>query len=124
MGMYLETSNTFFLNKGKTVRAAVDFWYQFPEIDHFGKSDSYYNLDIGMQLLMLQKRLSVSLHAIDLLQSSGSVLHTTVNEIKNTFTNFQIYRQIKLSASWQFGRNRVKHTPTNTGNEAEKSRVN
>lgn len=124
MGLYLATNNTFFFNQAKTLRGAVDFWYQFPEIDHFGKSDAYYNLDLGLEWQTPGKKLTVSVHGVDLLQSSGPVIHTVVNGIKNTFTNFQIYRQVILSLSWQFGREAVKHTPASTGNEAERNRVN
>lgn len=123
-GFYINTSNTFFFNNAKTFRGAIDFWCQFPEIDHFGKSDTYYNLDIGLQVLALQKRLSIALHVNDLLQSSGSTVHSTVNNIKNTFTNFQIHRNIQLSASWQFGQKNASSVHSNTGNEAERSRVN
>jgi outer membrane receptor protein involved in Fe transport len=123
-GLFVETNNTFYFNRNKTFMGSLGFWCQFPEIDHFGRSDTYYSLDIGLQALAFQKRLSLSLTAGDLLQSSASKVYTTVNNIRNAYTNFQLNSSIRLSATWNFGHNEHKRVPVNTGNEAERDRVN
>ncbi|GAA4307584.1 outer membrane beta-barrel family protein [Compostibacter hankyongensis] len=123
-GVYMATNNTFFFNKEKTITGNLGFWCQFPEIDHFGRSDTYYKLDVGVQGLVFKKKLSLSLDAVDVLQSSAAVIRSTVNNIHETYTNFQVFSNIKFTATWNFGNNTRERTPVKTGNEEERSRVN
>jgi len=123
-GLYAETNNTFYFNQDKTLSGFLGAWYQFPEVDHFGKSNAYYNVDIGLQLLTLQNRLNISLNFSDVFHSSASKIYTTVDQVKNTYTDFQLSSQIRLSATWNFGNNNYKRKHVTTGNEAERSRTN
>ena len=123
-GLYVETGNTFYLNLEKTLSGYLGFWYQFPEIIGFGRSNAYYSVDVGMQWQPLDKRLSLALNYSDPFQSSASATHTTVDGIRSTYTNFQLNSQIRLSATWHFGRPATARKPTETGNAAERSRVN
>lgn len=123
-GLFMESNNTFYFNQDKTFSGVIGFWYQFPEVDHFGKSNAYYNLDLGLQLLTMKKRLSLSLNYSDVFQSSASKIYNVVNQIRNTYTSFQLNSQIRLSASWSFGNNENnQRKPSDTGNEAEKKRI-
>jgi outer membrane receptor protein involved in Fe transport len=123
-GLYAETNNTFYFNQNKTFNGFLGVWYQFPEVDHFGKSNAYYDVNLGLQLLTLQKRLSISLNFSDVFQSSASKLYTIVDQVRNTYTDFQLNSQIRLSATWNFGNNSHKQKRVTTGNEAERSRTN
>lgn len=122
-GLFLESNNTFYLNQDKTFSGIIGFWYQFPEVNHFGKTNAYYNLDLGLQLLTMKKRLSISLNYSDVFQSSASKIYNTVNQIRNTYTSFQLNSQIRLSASWSFGNKDQQRQSSTTGNEAERSRL-
>ncbi len=122
-GVYLETNNTFYLNRAKTFSGFLGFWYQFPEIDHFGRTNAYYNVDAGLQWTTLQKKLNISLNFSDIFQSSAYKIHTTVKNLRNTYTAFQLNSQLRLSASWSFG-GETQREPTHTGNEAERNRLN
>jgi outer membrane receptor protein involved in Fe transport len=123
-GLYMESKNTFYFSRNKAVRGFLGFWYQFPEIDHFGRSDAYYSLNMGLEWAPPQKRLSLSLNYNDLFQSSASSVHSIVDQIKNTYTVFQLNSQIRLSVTWHFGKSSSNHQPTTTSNKAERSRVN
>ncbi len=123
-GGYVETNNTFYLNEDKTFSGYFGFWYQFPEIDHFGRSNSYYNVDLGLQMTTLQKRLTVSLNYSDIFQSSASTITSIVKDFKTTYTNFQLNSQIKLSAEWHFGQENLKKNKTSSGNKEERNRLN
>jgi hypothetical protein len=79
---------------------------------------------VGLQWLALQKRLNIALNFSDVFQSSASKVFTTVDQIRNTYTAFQLNSQIRLSASWRFGSEDHKRNPTSTGNEAERNRIN
>lgn len=123
-GLFGETNNTFYFNEDKSLSGALGFWYQFPEVDHFGRSNTYYNLDMGLQLLTLQKKLSIALNFSDVFKSSASKVYTVVDQIRNTYTDFQLNSQIRLSATWSFGNREYKRKDLNTGNEAERNRTN
>ncbi len=88
-----------------------------------GKSDTYYNLDAGVQTLLLDKRLNLSLTASDILQSSAPVIHSTVNHLRETYTNFQVFSNVRLAVSWNFGNKKIKQKPVETGNKSEKERA-
>jgi outer membrane receptor protein involved in Fe transport len=124
LGLYLESKNTFYFSRDKTVRGFLGFWYQFPEIDHFGRADAYYSVNMGLEWSPPEKNLSLSLNYNDLFKSSASRVHTIVDQIRNTYTNFQLNSQIRFSVTWHFGSNNSAHNPTETSNKAERSRVN
>jgi hypothetical protein len=123
-GFYVATNNTFSFNENKTISGIVNFWCQFPEVDHFGRSNTYYKLDLGLQALTMQKKLSLSLNATDLLQSSVPTIYSTVNNLREIYTNFQVFSNIKFSATWNFGNSHTERKHVKTGNEAERNRVN
>lgn len=122
-GFYVASNNSFLLNKAGTLTAAANFWCQFPQIDHIGRSDTYYKLDLGFGVQALKKRLDLALNGTDLLQSSVPTIHYTVNGLQQTFTNFQVFSNIKLSATWHFG-GTAQQKHISTGNEEEKDRLN
>ncbi|HLR37017.1 MAG TPA: outer membrane beta-barrel protein [Chitinophagaceae bacterium] len=122
-GGYLSTNNTFYFNNDKSFSGFLGFWYQFPEIDRFGRSTSYYSVNAGLQYLALQKKLTLSLNFNDIFQSSASAVTSTVRNMKTTYTNFQLNSQLRLSAVWQFGSSDLEKAKNNTGNEAERSRL-
>jgi len=123
LGLYLSSTNTFFLNKSKTLSGALNFWYQFPEFDHIGKSDAYYKLDAGIKANVMNKRLDIAFSVNDLFRSSASAYATTVNGIPIKFTNFQINRFVQLSVSYRFGNSSGGSVERVTGNEEERGRV-
>jgi len=121
-GAYLATNNTAYFNAGKTFAAAVNLWYQFPEVDHIGRSDAYYKLDIGFTALAMQKKLNITLNLNDAFRSSASAVTTTVNGIRSKFTNFQLNRFVQLALSYRFGRETTAEK-RDTGNEEERGRI-
>jgi hypothetical protein len=123
-GLYMKSKNTFYFNRDKTISGFLGFWYQFPEIDHFGRSDAYYSVNLGVEWSPPQKNLSLSLNYNDVFQSSASSVHTMVDQIRNTYTVFQLNSQIRLSVTWHFGKNSSNHKPAATSNKAERSRIN
>lgn len=121
-GAYLATNNTAYFNAGKTLAAAVNFWYQFPEVDHIARSDAYYKLDVGFTALAMKKKLNITLNLNDAFRSSASAVTTTVNGIRGKFTNFQLNRFVQLAVSYRFGRETTAEK-RDTGNEEERGRI-
>ncbi|HWJ26563.1 MAG TPA: outer membrane beta-barrel family protein [Flavisolibacter sp.] len=121
-GANISTNNTLFFNPNKTLAAAVNFWYQFPEVDHIGRSDRYYKLDIGLKATTVNKKWDAALNLNDAFRSSALAYTYTVNNVSQKFTNFQIIRYWQLSITWHFGRSAVSNTRS-SGDEEEKGRV-
>lgn len=121
-GLYVTTNNTIYFNADKTLAGAVNFWYQFPEVDHIGRSDAYSSLDLGLSTRLLQKKLNISLNLSDAFRNSASAVTTTVNGMTERFSNFQINRYAQLSVSYRFGKKESAIKP-GTGNEEERSRT-
>ncbi|WPU95971.1 TonB-dependent receptor [Mucilaginibacter sabulilitoris] len=121
-GAYLATNNTAYFNTDKTFAMAINFWYQFPEVDHIGRSDPYYKLDVGFTALAMKKKLNISLNLNDAFRSSASAVTTTINGIRNKFTNFQLNRFVLLGVSYRFG-GETNAQKRDTGNEEERGRV-
>jgi hypothetical protein len=122
-GYYISTSNNFYFNQEKTIAAAVNFWYQFPEIDHIGRSDRYYKLDLGFRTSTFNNKLDLSLLVNDIFRHSASAVSTTVNGIPQTLTNFQFNRYLQVSINYRFGKKNDDSVNRSTGNEEERGRI-
>ena len=120
--LYFTTNNTFYFDKEKRLGAAVNFWYQFPEVNHIGISDAYSKLDLGVTVLAIQKRLGITLNLNDVFRSSALAVTTNVNGIRQKFTNFQINRYLQLSVNYRFGKNEA-NIESETGNKEERGRA-
>lgn len=122
-GKYLSTSNNFYLNQDKTFSGAINFWIQFPEVDHIGRSNTYSSMDIGFMYSAPDKRWDLALNATDIFKNSAPTFYTTVNGLAQSYDNFQLARSIMVAFTYKFGNNRIKSAKRSLGNEAEKSRL-
>ncbi len=121
-GAYVSANNQFFMNPRKTLAAAVNFWYQFPEIDHIARTDGYCKLDLGVKVTSASKKWDAALNVNDLFRSSAMTYAYTVNGVRQSFTNFQFNRYYQLSLSYRFGGNGYERSRS-SGNEEERGRV-
>lgn len=122
-GLYLATNNNIWLNKDKTFAAAVNAWYQFPEVDHIGKSDAYYKMDIGLKAAVLKKKVDITLTMNDIFRSSATAVTSNINGVPQKFTNFQLSRYILLGFTYRFGSSEHKAANNDNGNEEERGRI-
>lgn len=122
-GLYLASNNNIYLNEQKTLAAAVNFWYQFPEVDHISRTDGYYKLDLGVKASAFKKKVDLALTINDVFLSSAPSITTTVNNIKQQFSNFQLNRFALLSISYRFGNSSAKSGDKTTGNAEERGRL-
>lgn len=124
MGAYFSTLNQFALNKSKTFSADVNFWYQFPTAEGLNEIKSQYNLDFGVKTLLLNKKLQLSLSANDLLKSNRYRFSSLINNIKQNYDNYYDARQLRITARFNFGNEKMKQTDRKMGNEEERRRNN
>jgi outer membrane receptor protein involved in Fe transport len=122
-GLYLATNNNIYFNRRKTFAAAVNAWYQFPEVDHIGKSDAYYKVDIGFKAAVLKKKVDISLTMNDIFRTSASAVTSHINGVQQKFTNFQLNRYILLGLTYRFGSSEHKAVSNDRGNEDERGRI-
>lgn len=122
-GMYLATNNNIYFNRDKTFAGAVNCWYQFPEINHIGRSDAYYKVDIGLKASVLQKKVDISLTVNDIFQSSAMGITSTINGVRQQLNNFQLNRYVLLGINYRFGSKPAKLPADDTGNADEKGRI-
>jgi len=123
MGGYVSSTNNLYFNQSKTIAAAVNLWYQFPEVDHIGRTFRYYKLDVGLKAATANKKWDVGVNLNDAFRSSAMAYSYTVNGIAQTFTNFQIIRFWQLSLTYRFGNGSGTANTRTSGNEEEKGRV-
>ncbi len=122
---FIETDNSFILNKKKTFFATINFWYQFPEISDLDESSSYSQLDIGFKILLFNENLTISISGTDLLKTNKPTFTSyNSNGIKTTFSNYDDNRRLNLSLTYFFGNNRIKSKSHEESNQQEKNRIN
>lgn len=120
---YLSTAGNISLNSTKTWSAGFTAWYQFADMDHIGKTDPFYRVDVGVKCLLMDQRLAISLAGNDLFNSSMPTVYTTVNRIPQRYVNFQFQRNVTLSFTYKFGNGKMKTGTHEGGNSEEKGRV-
>jgi len=65
----------------------------------------------------------MALNLNDAFRSSAMAYAYTVNDINQTFTNFQIIRYWQFSIGYRFGKGKEDGTSRTSGNEEERGRV-
>lgn len=124
MGAYFSTSNQFYFNSAKTFAADLSCWYQFSGIDGIQRLEKQYNIDLGVKVMLLDKKMQIALNQTDLLKTNKYRYSSTVNQIKQQYENYYDSRQLKLSIRYSFGNDRLKTSTRRPGNEEERKRSN
>ena len=123
MSEYLSSANSFVLNKQKTLLAELNFWYQFAGIDGVDKSSSFYNLDVGVKVRTLHKKMEISANVSDIFRSSTGTYYTSVNDISEVAHNYFDDRRLRLTVKYKFGNDQLKTNTHLAGNQEEAGRI-
>ncbi|CEJ69014.1 hypothetical protein BN1195_01306 [Chryseobacterium oranimense G311] len=91
-------------NKNKTFFANINFLYVTAGTLGLDKNTAYNQLDISLKMLLLNKKLVLSLHLNDMLSSNRPTYTTYTNSIKNSITNYYDDRFVRFSMSYNFGK--------------------
>jgi hypothetical protein len=121
---YISTNNSLILNKNKTLFGEVNFYYQFPEVDGVDRLGDYYSLDLGFRWKLLDKRLSISCRAVDILRSDFTKVKSNINQIEQRNKRYWDARQLFVSLNYNFGKSKASVNQRNASNEDERNRVN
>jgi len=121
--LYYGSSNSFMLNKSKTIRAELNFGYSVPAQGRIYKVGAIYNLDAGLKLFLLDKKLQVTLSVADILRKSVSDVTTFTSDIRQVYNIYPDNRYFRLSAKYSFGNKKTFIQKRQFGNEEEKRRT-
>ncbi|WP_316805859.1 outer membrane beta-barrel protein [Pedobacter agri] len=121
-GAYFSTLNQFTFNKSKTILADVNFWYQFPTVEGLNENKSQCNLDFGFKTLLLNKKLQLSLNANDIFKMNKYRYSSLINNIRQEYSNYYDARQIRFTARFNFGNEKIKSQERKAGNDEERRR--
>lgn len=99
-----DISNDFTLNSEETLFFNLYFYYGFGGVSNLYSHNSSNQLDASIKWLLLDKRLTLSLHANDIFSSSRVRYTTYSNGIKTSFQNYYDQRYVRLSVVYNFGK--------------------
>ena len=119
---YLSTNNSLKINKKGTIRSDVNFWYQFPENYAIDQAKALYNLDIRFRFTLSQK-LSISMQIDDVFKSNSYRARTSINNIRQSYSNYWDNRQLRLTIVYMFFNNKLRVNKWKGSNEDEKNRL-
>ena len=122
-GGYTSTTNTFTINKAKTLISSLNYTYNYPSVG-VGFSSSYSSLDIGFRYLAFEKKMTIGLNFEDIFKSNYATTSLETQDILQTFKQYRDTRLIRLSLSYKFGNNKIQVKQRNIGNQEEKNRSN
>lgn len=120
---YVSIDNQMIFNKAKTIRGSFSIGYQTPTVNAPFKIRSVWNMDAGFKVLLLKKRLQLSLTGSDIFASSINRMYSNVNNILQYYHNYYDSRRVKIAVVFCFGNNKFLQKDRTIGNEEEKSRV-
>ena len=121
---YIASNNSIIFNKNKTVLGAFNFWYQFPWVDGVNRGNNYYSIDLGLKILLRNKKLQIGINAADILKTNiGSRFYSIINNIKTTYDNYYDDRRFRISINYKFGNNNIKTNDRKLSNEEERNRA-
>lgn len=122
-GAYFSTNNSFTINKNKTIKGEINFWYQTPRYEDIYKTESTSSLDLGMKFLLLNNSLQLAVIAQDIFKNDITKSKTVSSSINYGFSDYNDSRYFRISASYKFGSRKLNLKQRNFGNEEEKRRA-
>ncbi|WP_114903472.1 TonB-dependent receptor domain-containing protein [Kordia sp. SMS9] len=119
----ISTYNDFNLNKEKTLRCNVNYWYNFANVDGIYNNRAISSLSFAIQYLLLNKNLDISLRANDIFKTQYFDYESRVNGIFQRERYYDDAQSLQLSITYKFGNNNISVATKETGNEEEKRRT-
>lgn len=122
MHVWFETSNSFFLNKRKTVSAEISGYYHSPRQKDYKQWGEMSTVEIGFKAQLLDKNLIIALTTEDLLARAYWIQTNSYNGAIE-FSNDNS-RGGRISVTYKFGNKNVKGKRDRNTNNEELQRVN
>lgn len=123
-GAYLSTNNSFILNKRRTLKAELNYWFQAPQYQDIYKTQSVSSLDIGVKYALFNNALQLGLVVEDIFRRDIDIAKTFSNNIQYNYADYNDNRFCRISISYKFGSQKIDLGSRKFGNEEEKKRAN
>lgn len=121
-GAYFSSNNKFTINKNKTLKAEVNFWYQSPQNQDSYKFKGSASLGLGFTFITLKKAMIINLVINDLFMTEYEKARA-LTSTPYRYASYDDQRYIRLSVSYRFGNNKLSVKKRSVGNEEEKGRI-
>ncbi len=121
---YISTDHTFTLNRKKTLKAEMNFWYYSPRRSVTNQISEVYSLDLGVKVALLKDKLQGSLKVSDIFRSNIIRAKVFINDIQNEFTINNDPQYIRIGLTYRLGNNKIKVKEHQGGNQEERRRAN
>ncbi|QZK98524.1 outer membrane beta-barrel family protein [Flavobacterium psychrophilum] len=122
-GAYFSTNNNFILNKNKTLKGEINFWYQAPQYEDIYKKQSASGFDLGVKYSMLNNNLQLAVIAQDIFRGDIDRAKTSSNNIHYSYLDYNDSRFFRISLTYKFGSQKINLKQRNLSNEEEKRRI-
>lgn len=120
---YLYSNNDFTLNKSRSLFLGANYGLQLPGRYQIFNISTLHMLDISMKFLALNKSLSITVTAEDLLNAQRPLIQYDSNGIRNDIKSYGDTRGFRIALSYKFGNKEIKSRQRDFGNEEERDRA-
>ena len=110
-------NNDFTLNQSKTLFFNIRYSYVTKGVDYLDYNSAFSQLNASFKGLFLDKKLTVTLYANDILSSSRITFTGYSNGLKSDFRNYYDNRYVTLSLAYNFGKAFRKENHSNKNND-------
>jgi len=121
---YFYSTNDFTLNKSKSVFLGVNYGLQLPGRYQIFQISTMHMLDVSMKLLLLDKKLSLTVICEDLLNGQRPLISYVSNGIATNARSYGDTRGIRISVSYKLGNKNFNSQQRDSGNKDEQQRAN
>ncbi|MCD0465156.1 outer membrane beta-barrel family protein [Flavobacterium sp. ENC] len=121
-GWYGTVSNQVYFSPEKNISANLSFWYRSKNINQEALISKQGALDFGMKFLLLQKAFIIEVNVTDILKSMNEYKVSTVDNVRQTFRNYQDPRAFRISATYKFGNRKLNYAERIAENATDHSR--
>eukprot|EP01133_Synstelium_polycarpum_P004841 gene4841-5628_t len=124
LGLYLNSSQAFVLDKEKGIKAEVSAWYSTPGIQGIYKLARTFDLSAGLRKTVLNKQGTIRLAVNDIFYGNAFRINVDYLNQRNGFYEKNDTRSVSLSFSYKLGKNKITETrKRNTSADEEKKRT-
>lgn len=115
-------NNQFYFNSERNISSNLSFWYRSKNLSQEALISKQYAMDFGIKFLMLRKDFIVEVNVTDILKSMNEYKVATVDNVRQTFRNYQDPRAFRISATYRFGNRKLNYAERIAENAQDHSR--
>lgn len=122
LSFYFSIQNSFVLNKKKTLRGQINYWYDSPFIRNFGEIGESSSLDVTLNYA-INSNLQLTGGVYDLFRDSVAFSRKETNGVGQEFTGNFSNQNVRISLRYSFGNKDIRVNSRNVGNSDERRRT-